>query len=491
MTADRTASADHIDCPFRALQGGWEESKKEKPLARALYSWCQDEMFGDRLVKACRAHVKNKTWCEHGENLIETWDKDDPEDVLQGLLGRSDGPDVSEHELLMAWAHLRITKAWVEEGGYVPDQVLESLLSDVSKKRLSVPFGPSFFRALTRFLNPELSVKNQSDTRSDCSEASTLFPLVLDRSDETRIGRVQAHPSGRGRGRVFIHPEQAFLRLDNNFRATFDSAQALVGSPPSDVHVRIDPLGGRWESPVLVGKSVGGALYLSLKSVVEEEDVEGGTVTSFALSGEDHSPDGQCHPVERLRAKATGLSSYEGCNRFLISESQEEMLDKHRSSLEVLRARTLEKAWEHATDRLAELRRYLEHVEAEAEKTALHMDRRSPHVRVQARPTGSPQDTIEELELDRRDHVVSDSKIERGVILGDPGMGKTRLLKEEAKALAREALDHLSGDGLPDEVRIPIRLRSMTWPRRLPIGVVRSGRPWWSSSGARKSAQQN
>lgn len=485
MTANRTAmTADHSDCrlsdcSFREIQDERrqkrEDTEKSGGSLRAddLYKWCKDEMCGERLVGACRAHVENSTWCEHGEQLIGTWDKDDPESKLQDLRDRS-YYNFSEHHLFMTWAHLRIAKAWAEEGGG-PDRVSEKLFGDVSERRWGeAPFGRSFFRALARFLSPEQSLtENQPGESTGSAEASARFPLILDEPDEARVAQIRVQDSGRGYGDVFLHPEQAFLNLDDDFRSAFASAQELVEGLVSDAYVRIElPQKREWEKlPVLSGKSAGGALYLSLRSLAEKESLEKRVVTSFALDDRNGSPEGQCRAVGHIQEKGAELPVQNEADRFLISERQpeKEKLEERLPGLEVLRARTVEEAWYHATGRLAEMRRYLKHVVGmEAEETAV-MGQPMPHVRARVQAARHSRDTPEEPVPDRgtgrldQGDIVSDSppfgELERGVILGDPGMGKTRLLKGEAKALAERALGDLEDDGQLEKLTVPIYLQ--------------------------------
>ncbi|WP_263788136.1 HEAT repeat domain-containing protein [Salinibacter grassmerensis] len=468
-------SVDHSNCSFRRLRDGWEEDAKGGfGRLKALDSWCQEKMFGDRLVEACRAHIRDRRWCKHGkqlikpwDKLIETWDKDDKENTLQKLPNL---PGTSKHQLFMVWAHLRITKARCKGEGDL-DGVLEIISGDVSEGlwKEGPPFGSSFFRALARFLNPAQSLaKNRSVESSGSADASALFPLVLDGSDpEVRVAEVHVQDSGRGDGEVLLHPEQAFLRMEDDFRSAFDSAQRLVEDLrpclTSDVYVRIKPQGGgEWEKVnILSGKSVGGALHLSLKSLVTEGRRPEEIAISFALDSEGDSTLGKCYPVGRLQKKAEGL--FGKVDRFLISEKQEKEIEE-QTGLEILSARTLEDAWGHATNRLAELRRYLKHVEEKADETIEYMDQEMSRVRVQARIKSFSKEAAEEPApheddggLDPGD-IVFKSELERGVVLGNPGMGKTWLLRGEARALAKKERGHLDETPQLDEVRIPIFL---------------------------------
>jgi hypothetical protein len=516
------------DCSFQELHEEWEnhlqQLQEKKIRTTDLDSWCWDNMFAGRLTSACRSHVQNGVWCDHGETLIELWDKENPGDEndgpgLKNLLDSS-LRNVNEHQLRMVWAHLAITRRVASKNPSLDEALqwtsgtfLEEAIEEATGGLWDTPpFGPAFFRSLVRFLysSPTLSA-DQFLASDDGERTSALFPVVLESgagsAGNPTIARFRIHRLEEGTGNAFLHPSQAFLDMDEEFRSAFARAQRLVEGLSRDACVRIERWGEQksFTDQTLAGPSAGGALYLGLRSLVEKEDLEGGLVASFGLGADPGgTPNGSCQPVGFIENKGSKLPQ-EGFRRFLVAEDQDaEGLEEHISDLEVLRAPTVGDAWEHATGRLAELRRYLRQVEKDAKEAAQFMSRDMPRVRARVRVSserlsydqvdrsdeqallgslqgreklyehrmgrsgsmerdegpgreGEAQEKTYET-LDWDEDIVG-SGLKRGVILGDPGMGKTWLLHWEARRLAQEALDQLERSARPDEVQIPIRLR--------------------------------
>jgi hypothetical protein len=520
-------AVSHEGCPFQELHEEWEnhvQQLQEKKISITdLDSWCWENMFGGRLASACRSHVQSGQWCDHGEKLIELWDKEEPgdegEDIgLENLVG-SPRRNVNEHQLRMVWAHLAITRRVASKNPSLGEALqwtsgtfLEEAVEEATGGLWDTPpFGPAFFRSLVRFLysSPTLSA-DQFLASDDGERTSALFPVVLESgagsAGNPTVARFRIHRLEEGTGDAFLHPSQAFLDMDEEFRSAFARAQRLVEGLSRDACIRIERWGEQksFTKQTLAGPSAGGALYLGLRSLVEKEDLEGGLVASFGLGVDPGgTPNGSCQPVGFIENKGSRLPQ-EGFRRFLVAEDQDvEGLEEHISDLEVLRARTVDEAWEHATGRLAELRRYLRQVKEKAKEAAQFMSRDMPRVRARVRVSserlsydqvdrsdeqallgslqgreklyehrmgrsgsmerdegpgeGEAQEKTYET-LDWDEDIVG-SGLKRGVILGDPGMGKTWLLHWEARRLAQEALDQLDRSARPDEVQIPIRLR--------------------------------
>lgn len=514
-------TANHVDCSFSNLLKEWEEKKKEENRSDSLYQWCRDKLFAGRLADACRDHVEKGSWCEHGNHLLERWNRGSPEgEAIENLL-ESPHRNISGHHLQMVRAHLSITRYVTKRSksrknaiqwasGAFPDK----LSSESEKKHLNAtPYGPAFFRSLVTFLHstPNLSEDCIPDVE-DTESTSALFPVALEHETGSRgdpiVGQLQIYPVKRETDSVFLHPSLAFLDMDKEFRSTFDQAHRLVEGLSRGACVCVEPWseGKSLSGLTLAGPSAGGALYLGLRSMAEKKDLERDLLTSIGLGTDpDGMPDGNCEPVGLVREKGSKLPQ-KGFRRLLVAEEQDvEGLERHISDLEVLQAREVEEAWEHATGRLYNLQKYLRHVEEKAQETTHFTSQDMGQIREPVRVSlenfargraGRSKTQVFPKDLEKRktphrnraensgstvqdggrgeedsenrgkthetfvwDEDIVGSGLERKVVLGGPGSGKTWLVRWEAQRLAREALGRLRRSGFPDEVQIPIRLR--------------------------------
>jgi hypothetical protein len=387
-----------------------------------------------------------------------------------------------------------------------------------------------------------------------------LFPLVRAGPGETARGRLAQlvlEPLGGGDGAVFLDPHQAFVPLDDAFSAIFRHAPAvlrqhLAYSPRGDVRVRIEPFRGTnvW-TEMLQGNSAGGALALGLWSLWTDTPLEAGVVASFALTALGATePDRACHAVGGTVEKAGAIADVlcqavkdkGGEGIFLVAEEVRDALTPRVEQMRPLRleaASTLKRAVEIASGRLGELLAYLDGLVEEANRVPVYfprgarLDRIRVRVRVSAeRQTFDPNqarereqarrygiadeedaqrvyrhrhggdETEREPEQPKVEVLSWDEKvrptIRRGVVVGDPGLGKTWLLKWEAARHAAEAAVRLRASGELAGVVLPIYRRQADVaaalhtveerrkhiadapPATLPDAVVESLRGRWS-----------
>jgi hypothetical protein len=349
------------------------------------------------------------------------------------------------------------------------------------------------------------------------AQRTVLFPLVQS-SGGMPTGNLAVFvlEALDGEGQVFLDPRQAFVLLDESFAAVFRHARDILRQhlgclPRGDVRVRIEPFRheqARYEE--LTGNSAGGALALGLWSLWTNTRLEAGIVASFALTPQDRlEPDGNCHVVGGVTTKASEIAEIlcplvkdkGGEGTFLVADGLRDALQGRVEQMRPLRleaAATLRQAVEIASGRLGELLAYLDALVAEANRVPAyyprdarmervrvsvrvsserqHFDRLAAQEREQARRQGfaeegdglrvyrhrlggdgaeqekENQPRVEVLDWDRQ---VRD-RIRRGVVVGDPGLGKTWLLKWEAARHAAEAARRLRETGDLAGVVLPI-----------------------------------
>jgi hypothetical protein len=350
--------------------------------------------------------------------------------------------------------------------------------------------------------------------RKILDQRTVLFPVIVTDtgSDQGKLAHFQLELLDVGTGQVFLDPQRAFQELDGPFRVIFDHARDAVVrafgcTPTGDVRVRIEefqhaPLWHtKWQ-----GNSAGGALALGLASLWMQTPLQAGVVTSFALAPEKGRVDGNCHPIGGKIAKAREVAETFGADGiFLIAREQLDEALKCRAEQIRLRlegSQTLREALEIASGRLVELLAYLDALVDEANRVPSYYprDARMDRVRVRVRvsserqrfdrawaeeqernrllgmadndeafrayrhrfsPEGLPsrdgedQPRIEVLDWDREVR----TKVRRGVVVGDPGLGKTWLVKWEAACHADETRTRLRQTSDLSTVTIPIHRR--------------------------------
>jgi hypothetical protein len=373
----------------------------------------------------------------------------------------------------------------------------------------------AFLRDLTATL------LGQRDEPQASARRTVLFPLVWAVPGETARGglaQLVLEPLGGGDGAVFLDPHQAFVPLDDSFSAIFRQAPAVLRQhlacpPRGDVRLRIEPFRGTSDwAEMLQGDSAGGALALGLWGLWTDTPLEAGVVASFALTAQGATgPDGGCHPVggtvEKAGAVADALcqavKGKGGEGIFLVAEEGRDALAPRVEQMRPLRleaASTLQQAVEIASGRLGELLAYLDGLVEEANRVPVYfprgvrLDRIRVRVQVSAeRQTFDPHQA-REREQARRHGVAGEEgprrayrhrhghdeagrgperpgvevlswdekvrpTIRRGVVVGDPGLGKTWLLKWEAARHAAEAAARLRATGELGGVVLPIYRR--------------------------------
>lgn len=355
-------------------------------------------------------------------------------------------------------------------------------------------------------------------------QRAVIFPLVWEEQNRDPQGKLVRFVLELldGPGQVFLDPRQAFLNLDPSFRSIFRHApEALANhlgcSATGDVRVHLigfdtDEM---WDAR-LQGPSAGGALLLGLWSLWSKTLLQAGVVPSFALtpkgtatdSASHPIPDGNCHPVGGLPAKAHEIAQkLKGKGVFLVADAQKtdtlEGLAQH-VRLQVEGGKTLQDALHAASGLLGEVLAYLDALVAEANRVPPYYprDARMDRVRVRVRVSSERQRfdraLAEERERNRLlgmadeeaftaykhrhdpDNPRADEREERrdqprveildwdaqvhdkvrlGVVVGDPGLGKTWLMKWEAARHAEVARTSLRQTGDLSAVTIPIYRR--------------------------------
>jgi hypothetical protein len=556
-----------------AYEADGYDSFPEKRKARR--KWVKKWLHGDPkekgdlkdqggLVVACRRHAEAGCWCDHAVKLLQDVGGAKGPEQDESRFGAKElneynfeVGDISTHQVQMIRLHLACTRALVETkdkrqwtSGQRPADDLKKAL----QKTDEIPFGDAFCLfgdAFWMSVCHYLSAGTGRELRGE-EACWAWFPVVLSSSgDDTsskdntsskpvRLARFTFETlDGKGNGRVFLHPGQAFQHLGTEFRKTFGHARACAlhdlewseEEDLPDIRVRIKCPEVDLRYYVLQGTSAGGALYLGLRSAWTGTPIEGGLVTSLALSEEsadgESSPDGNCYPVGQIEQKLTRL---QGAMRALIAEDQEGVdALRNETGVQIAAADTLKAAWDIATGRLEDVEAYLNRVVEEADEAALwlaygHGDeatykRSLPDVRVrmristkplenrphpgaenvliqdpeslyrfrqglsggmepngQERLNGEPRE--EQTYEDKDWSEISESGLKRGIVIGDPGMGKSWLLQWQARELAQEALRQLGTEAKgdrpeengdeedtsspqpksPDEIVLPLRL---------------------------------
>jgi hypothetical protein len=553
-----------------AYEADGYDSFPEKRKARR--KWIKKWLHGDPkekedlkdqggLVVACRQHAEAGCWCDHAVELLQDAGRARGSEQDESTFRAKElneynfeVGDISTHQVQMIRLHLSCTWALVETkdkrqwpSGQRPADDLKKALQRTDE----IPFDDAFCLfgdAFWMSVCHHLSAGTGREPRKEACWA--WFPVVLSSSgDDTsskdnsiskpvRLARFTFETlESKGNGRVFFHPGQAFQHLGTEFRKTFRHARAralhdLEWSKEEDlpdVRVRIKCPEVDLRYYVLQGTSAGGALYLGLRSAWTGTPIEGGLVTSLALSEEsadgESSPDGNCYPVGQIEQKLTRL---QGATRVLVAEDQEEVdALRNETDVQIAAADTLRAAWDIATGRLEDVESYLNQVVEEADEAAGWLDHRRetthkrsfPEVRVRMRistkplenrPTPSAENVLiqdpeslyrfrqglsggiepngqdrlngearEEQTYEDKDwSEISESGLKRGIVIGDPGMGKSWLLQWQARELAQEALRQLGTEAKgdrpeengdeedtsspqpksPDEIVLPLRL---------------------------------
>jgi hypothetical protein len=417
----------------------------------------------------------------------------------------------SAFQLAVADAHLGAARlardTHYPSGDTVASPDLDALYDRVRSDdypQLSRAFLRSLVEALLDRLPPE-----------EAASAAASFPLVWNdnRIDPELLAlfRLRCLPSGVGE--VCLDPEQAFVHFDKGFCASFEHARAVLEklcTPGGDVCVRVEYLEPTGADSLirfpLVGDSAGGALALRLWSAWTGTPLEAGVVASFALTAPDDSrPDGQCHPIGSEIAKARGVRNTRGGDGiFVVAREQRAALiaRAEQMRLKVATAQTVAEAIEIASGRMGEVLAYLDSMIADANRVPPYYprDARLERVRVRVRVSSERQkfdphrasdrersrqmgltDEPDEdrpyrhrFDMDgRTDGTERDEpqvqildwdrdvrpRLRRGVIVADPGLGKTWLLRWEAARHAEDAKKSLQGTGDLTRITLPVFCR--------------------------------
>jgi len=425
------------------------------------------------------------------------------QEVLQVLRG--------DRQMAVAKAHLGCIRL-VNHRQWTSDTVESAALAALHANLF--PKAPSYLPAA--FLH-DLTAELQGKPRLARATATVVFPLVWEWPNGKTDGQLAQLVLEllNGSGQVFLDPRQAFLDLDESFAAIFHQAPGALAknlgcSATGDVRVRIEEhrTGQLWNAP-LRGNSAGGAVALGLASLWTQTPLQAGVVPSFALAPKDGAPDGNCHRIGGEIAKARGIAETFGADGiFLVAKDQLDQALTTRAEQVRLRlegAETLKAALNAASGLLGELLAYLDALVAEANRVPAYYppDPRMEWVRVRVRvsserqhydralaeerernrllgmaddaeaflvykhrhsPDGSGADEREERKDQPRVEVLdwdtqAHGKIRLGVVVGDPGLGKTWLMKWEAARYAKEAAEKLRANGDLVAVTIPIYRR--------------------------------
>ena len=364
------------------------------------------------------------------------------------------------------------------------------------------PFSPAFLRDLTEQLLGTPRTPQDAPVR-------VLFPLVWTDRAEGVLAQFALERLPNGCGGVFLAPQQAFVLMDDDFLSIFANAPAAVRAlVPSafdgcDVRVTVEAFNDAEQKELwrgLRGRSAGGALALGLWSLATGTLLGKGIVVSAEVTD-----DGRFLPIgagitKAIETAKAGLRVFltgnVGQTASLPCETREDEL-----GLTVKRKATLKEAAEFASGRLRELLAYFDTLIAEANKLPPYYpkDAKLECVRVRVRVSSERQrfDSrhADERERARRKRLADEEnvkrayahrfqisdfaaplirisdfavldwdndvrgKVRRGVIVGDPGLGKTWLLKWEAKRHAEEAKQQLLTNGDVSRITIPVNLR--------------------------------
>ncbi len=289
--------------------------------------------------------------------------------------------------------------------------------------------------------------------------------------------------------------------------------------PPLRIAIHSDELAA------LAGPSAGGILLLSLHAAMSDGLLREDTTASFDIQTTrafgDAEPirlsDIDAFPVEpdSVWRKVDSLIKIPPTNRLLLAHSQAcfdsgQNLDwdtwaqeaRQKLRVECVPVRSALNAWQQFSggEQLRAATRYCESLIEQADVVPVYLritsETKLPQVRVQVRVrTKINRDDFQARvnEFNRLDgvephqayiHRLSDEfhhdqsniqdvvldwdsqvrpKLKRGVVLGDPGMGKSWLLKHEARRLATTASEHLRTTGM---------IHSLVWPVLIPLSAL-------------------
>lgn len=345
------------------------------------------------------------------------------------------------------------------------------------------------------------------------SKARVAFPTVRPRPVLRYVcaETLAEGPADEGAS-VFLAAEQAFLPLGPAFcQALVDAPEAMrqsVASPlTSPCRIRIEDLHeGRFRptSDLLTGPSVGGAAAVAVWSAQSETPVERNWLVSFSTrSVPEASVDGKIHRVGSLDDKRALASPGTGllfCGRMdgevgLFASDPRDLAVRRRAAPGT---ESLSVAFDLVAGSARDRSRYLAAVDKRIVKDSFGVatptgDKRPlPDIYVQVRIArrridlsklerpmdgAVPQDRPEDIDYLRGATAELEAEelpvlmpwpdfarggdagavyLRRGVILGDPGFGKSWLLRSEARRLAIAARDALGEDG--NNAALPVLL---------------------------------
>jgi len=327
----------------------------------------------------------------------------------------------------------------------------------------------------------------------------------------------------------------AFTQFDRDFaksmRVAWDTYAARWRERQAPVSVRfsLEPFRSEpasWHGSTLCGTSAGAGFGVALLCLFEKlEHVD----PDFAVTGALADADGRLGPVSRIRLKTLPLAIYPTLRLLLPAGNREPVPPDWRERTD--EARTVAEAWQIASGLRREVIAYLETVVDQAERLPdYYGGARLEGVRVRVRVAPLRRKTPREARArETKGRPVADrerdqayrhrlahlldpedgdgsanvldwerdvrGRLRRGVLIGDPGIGKTWVLKCEAAHTARAALRELHDGARLDEVSIVVRLRLtdvaeelLSLPRRrrsLSEAIISGLRPLRSSSDAR------
>jgi hypothetical protein len=452
-------------------------------LVHAHEAWEQDVL--PHLVDACRRDVHEDTGAL---GRWQAWLASDGGAVI----GQLAGPRAA-HQLDALGHVLAAAQLVASEGRWSADDS-EHLLGRLPAEIVAAYPRP-FLRDLLRQLGGRPAIP--------IATARVLFPLVLS-SGGAVLAQFRVDLLS-GTGEVFLDPRQAVSHeLHPVFAATVDQARGLArsllgdGARSGDVRIAIEPhdpaKGVHLQRCLLEGPSAGGALALGLWSLWQGMPLDTGLVVSFALAATSGVTDGRCHEVGGDIEKARGALELK-LRTLLLAAEQPGDVDAwgKELGLTVARAATLHEATGIASGLARDLRAYYEAlIDKLSETPWKHADGlpvRTEDIAIpvrvlkeQPRETGRRRDREQNDERDRRlpyvdpevaryyeeptlerrkelvDWRTEQGNIQRAVVLGAPGGGKSFLAALTAIGLAREGLAALA-DGRPlDELPVPVHL---------------------------------
>ena len=478
------------------------------------------------LLKACHNALFSQREKGKKRPEVEEWWLDklaDPENLVDFA------PNGCEsHHAKMARAYVYCVQLIREHGQFTSGKISPKYLVKPSKElQLDMPQDDaiSFLQDLC------LLISGDGKPRKPQGHAFALFPSIDNYSGIVTITKFSLEKADCNVGSIFIAPEQAFLLIKGGFDKIFTQARKAL----KDMH--FDPTfsarvwimdyndDSPWSIQSVEGQSAGGAFALALYGLYKKMPIESSFVTSFALAptGESKSAEqrqenqaikigehgielsGEAFPIEGIVSKASAL----GEKHLIISKKQSEKLIGVIEKERVHCVEDVAQAIEIATGQLQLLMSYLQSVKDELKNVPEYypkdnLDLGNFHVRVKMR--SEPKKYLPKLKAINRDSVADERETfshnghgqpiyedqdkykildwesevrnnwKKGVILGNPGYGKSWHLKREAIKIAQEGLDKLVDEPNTDAIEIPIYLQLEDVAKKLRHGDINLGK---------------